>query len=136
MSTLSDVARMLKAVRKEKSWSQDELAHRAGVARTTLARMETMARGDMSVSVLLRLLDAAGYDLKVVARPFSGTCTGGYGRRHTQRAVGGLGMVNFLRGDRRRIPLSVLSFLLPEFRSVDVRGLRQRLLPWLMRRMG
>lgn len=70
MSTLSDVARMLKAVRKEKSWSQDELARRAGVARTTLARMETMARGDMSVSVLLRLLDAAGYDLKVVARPF------------------------------------------------------------------
>ncbi|AXA80677.1 transcriptional regulator (plasmid) [Achromobacter xylosoxidans] len=70
MSTLSDVARMLKAVRKEKSWSQDELARRAGVARTTLARMETMARGDMSVSVLLRLLDAAGYDLKVVVRPF------------------------------------------------------------------
>lgn len=68
MSTLSDVARMLKSVRKEKSWSQDELARRAGVARTTLARMETTARGDMSVSVLLRLLDAAGYDLKVVAR--------------------------------------------------------------------
>lgn len=70
MSTLSDVARMLKSVRKEKSWSQDELARRAGVARTTLARMETTARGDMSVSVLLRLLDAAGYDLQVVARPF------------------------------------------------------------------
>lgn len=70
MSTLSDVARMLKAVRNEKSWSQDELARRAGVARTTLARMETTVRGDMSVSVLLRLLDAAGYDLKVVARPF------------------------------------------------------------------
>lgn len=68
MSTLSDVARMLKSVRKEKSWSQDELARRAGVARTTLARMETTARGDMSVSVLLRLLDAAGYDLKVVVR--------------------------------------------------------------------
>ncbi|AXA80563.1 transcriptional regulator (plasmid) [Achromobacter xylosoxidans] len=69
MSTLSGVARMLKAVRKEKSWSQDEFARRAGVARTTLARMETMARGDMSVSVLLRLLDAAGYDRQVVARP-------------------------------------------------------------------
>jgi hypothetical protein len=29
--------------------------------------METLAKGDMSVSVLVRLLEAAGYDLKVVA---------------------------------------------------------------------
>jgi hypothetical protein len=36
------------------------------VSRTTLARMETLARGDMSVSVLLKLLEAAGYDVKVV----------------------------------------------------------------------
>jgi len=28
--------------------------------------METLAKGDMSVSVLVRLLEAAGYDLKVV----------------------------------------------------------------------
>lgn len=28
--------------------------------------METLAKGDMSVSVLLRLLEAAGYDLKPV----------------------------------------------------------------------
>ena len=28
--------------------------------------METLGRGDMSVSVLVRLLEAAGYDLKVV----------------------------------------------------------------------
>jgi hypothetical protein len=28
--------------------------------------METLARGDMSVSKLLRLLEAAGYDLKTV----------------------------------------------------------------------
>lgn len=37
------------------------------VARTTVARMETLAKNDMSVSVLVRLLEAAGYDLKVVA---------------------------------------------------------------------
>lgn len=42
------------------------MAERAGVARSTLARMETVARGDMSVSALVRLLEAAGYDLKVV----------------------------------------------------------------------
>ena len=66
MTTLAEVADQLKAVRRETGLSQAELADRAGVSRTTLARMETLARGDMSVSVLLRLLAAAGYDLKVV----------------------------------------------------------------------
>ncbi|EPA95377.1 XRE family transcriptional regulator [Pseudomonas sp. G5(2012)] len=28
--------------------------------------METLAKGDMSVSILVRLLEAAGYDLKLV----------------------------------------------------------------------
>ncbi|CAG4892742.1 helix-turn-helix domain-containing protein [Paraburkholderia gardini] len=67
MTTLADVSDMLKDVRHETALSQGELARRAGVARTTVARMETLARGDMSVSVLVRLLEAAGYDLKVVA---------------------------------------------------------------------
>lgn len=66
MTTLSDVAEQLKAARTEAKLTQTELAARAGVARTTLARMESLGRGDMSVSVLVRLLEAAGYDLKVV----------------------------------------------------------------------
>ena len=66
MTNLSDVAEMLKAARKEAGLSQEELARRAGVARTTVARMENLAKGDMSVSALLRLLEAAGCDLKPV----------------------------------------------------------------------
>lgn len=66
MTTLADVAVMLREVRHETGLSQQELARQAGVARTTLARMETLAKGDMSVSALLRLLEAAGYDLKPV----------------------------------------------------------------------
>ena len=66
MTTLADVAELLKDVRREADLSQQELASRAGVGRTTLARMETLANGDMSVSVLLRLLTAAGYDLRAV----------------------------------------------------------------------
>ena len=66
MSTLSDVAQMLQSARRDAGLTQTELAQRAGVARTTVARMETLAKGDMSVSALLRLLLAAGYDLKVV----------------------------------------------------------------------
>jgi transcriptional regulator with XRE-family HTH domain len=66
MTTLADMAEQLKRARQEAGLSQAELAQRAGVSRTTLARMETLARGDMSVSVLLKLLEGAGYDLKVV----------------------------------------------------------------------
>lgn len=66
MSTLSDVAQMLQSARRDAGLTQTELAQRARVARTTVARMETLAKGDMSVSALLRLLQAAGYDLKLV----------------------------------------------------------------------
>ena len=65
---LADVGEMLKQARSDAGLSQKDLAERAGVARTTLARMETLARGDMSVAVLVRLLEAAGYDLRVVKR--------------------------------------------------------------------
>lgn len=66
MTTLFDVAEMLKQARGEARLSQEVLASRAGVSRSTVARMETMAKGDMSVSAFVRLLEAAGYDLKLV----------------------------------------------------------------------
>ncbi|HQP67819.1 MAG TPA: helix-turn-helix transcriptional regulator [Quisquiliibacterium sp.] len=66
MTTLADVAEMLKAARRQARLSQDALAQRAGVARTTVARMENLSKGDMSVSALVRLLEAAGCDLKLV----------------------------------------------------------------------
>ena len=48
VTTLSDVAEMLKTARREARLSQDALARRAGVSRTTVARMETLAKGDMT----------------------------------------------------------------------------------------
>lgn len=66
MTMLANVAELLKQARREAGLSQEELASRAGVARTTVARMETLAKGDMSVSALVRLLEAAGYDLRAV----------------------------------------------------------------------
>ncbi|RQS65525.1 XRE family transcriptional regulator [Burkholderia sp. Bp8963] len=68
MTTLSDIGEMLRETRRAEGLSQKELAERAGIARTTLTRMETLARGDMSVSALVRLLEAAGYDLRPVKR--------------------------------------------------------------------
>ncbi|WP_447588717.1 helix-turn-helix domain-containing protein [Aquipseudomonas campi] len=66
MTSLHDVSEMLKEARRDAKLSQQALASRAGVARTTVTRMETLAKGDMSVSVLVRLLEAAGYELKLV----------------------------------------------------------------------
>jgi len=66
MTTLADVATLLREARREADLSQEQLSERAGVSRTTLARMETLARGDMSVSALVRLLEAAGYDLRAI----------------------------------------------------------------------
>jgi transcriptional regulator with XRE-family HTH domain len=66
MTTLADVANMLRTARQETGLSQEALAQQAGVARITVARMETLAKGDMSVSALVRLMEAAGYDLKPV----------------------------------------------------------------------
>lgn len=73
MTTLADVGEMLKDARHSAGLSQHELAEHAGVARTTVARMETLARGDMSVSALVRLLEAAGYDLRAVKRGYART---------------------------------------------------------------
>lgn len=66
MSTLADVAILLKAARYAAGVSQTELARRAGVARTTVSRMESVAKGDMSVSVLLRLFEALGHEFATV----------------------------------------------------------------------
>lgn len=66
MSNLFDVAEMLKEARREAGLSQTTLARYAGVSPSTVARMETLAKGDMSVSALVRLLEAAGYDLKLI----------------------------------------------------------------------
>ncbi len=66
MTSLYDVSAMLKQARRDANLSQEAIASRAGVSRSTVARMETLAKGDMSVSALVRLLEAAGYDLKLV----------------------------------------------------------------------
>ena len=55
--------------------TQKDLAERAGISRTTLNRMETLAKSDMSVLALLRVLSAAGYELKAVKRGHTRTLT-------------------------------------------------------------
>jgi transcriptional regulator with XRE-family HTH domain len=66
MTTLADLADQLRRARLEAGLSQADLAQRAGVNRMTVGRMENLTHGDMSAMALLRLLEAAGYDLKIV----------------------------------------------------------------------
>lgn len=65
MKDLSDVAATLRQLRKSAGLSQSELSARASVPRVTLARMENVTQGDMSVSTLLRLLTTLGQELQV-----------------------------------------------------------------------
>ncbi|WP_279236706.1 helix-turn-helix transcriptional regulator [Dyella sp. RRB7] len=66
--TLQDVAHKLRQMRTTAKLSQQQLAELAGVTRSTVSRMETVAKEDMSLKVVLRLFDAAGYELHVVKR--------------------------------------------------------------------
>jgi transcriptional regulator with XRE-family HTH domain len=68
MKTLKDVAENLRSIRKEKQWTQAEMAAAADIARVTVARMETQASKDMSLQAVLNILNSAGYELKVSAK--------------------------------------------------------------------
>lgn len=75
MKTLADVGQALQHARLQKRFSQETLAQQAGVSRVTLSRMETAAKGDMSVAALLRLVRALGYELRLVERGHQRTLT-------------------------------------------------------------
>ena len=68
MQNLVEVGQALQQARLQRRLSQEELARRADVSRVTLSRMETAAKGDMSLAALLRLARALGYELKLSER--------------------------------------------------------------------
>lgn len=65
MKNLTDVAETLRRVRKARHWSQADMAQAAGVSRVTVARMETQATNDMSLQAVMKLIESAGYELKI-----------------------------------------------------------------------
>ena len=73
MTTLADVAEQLKGARRQAGLTQQQLAERAGLNRVTVGRMENLANNDMSAAALVRLLEAAGFDVKVVKAGHSRT---------------------------------------------------------------
>ena len=57
MAPIERMAMRIKAERRKRGWSQEELADKAGLSRTYLARLET-ARQDPTLSTLEKLAKA------------------------------------------------------------------------------
>lgn len=66
-TTLDEFAHLLKQLRKEHGWTQDELASRAGIAAKQISRIENAVM-EPKLSTVLRLASALGVTLSVVSR--------------------------------------------------------------------
>ena len=63
------VGRLIKEHRLLEQWTQAELAHRAGVSRTAIARLERIPAPSMQTGVIERVLRALELDLDVTVAP-------------------------------------------------------------------
>jgi transcriptional regulator with XRE-family HTH domain len=60
MLLVTDLAERLRIYRRRHAWTQGELAEKAGVGITTIARIETRDITDPRVSTVRKLADALG----------------------------------------------------------------------------
>lgn len=67
MSWLIEVGQELRAARSAHGLTQVELAKRAGIGRSTIARLETGRLPELGTGALRRLLQTVGLDLRVTA---------------------------------------------------------------------
>lgn len=77
------VGRLVKERRLLEQWTQDELAQRAGVSRTAIARLERMPAASMQTGVIERVLRALELDVDVTVAPGARPLFGG-GAHHLQ----------------------------------------------------
>lgn len=61
-----EMASLIKAQRKARGWSRDELAVRADVSRSQIERIENGRAPDIGLRTLWRLLTALGHDLRAL----------------------------------------------------------------------
>ena len=67
MTTLAELVGRLAVARREQGYSQLELARKAGVSRSTVDLLENGRAHDIGYSRLMRILAAAGLELKLQA---------------------------------------------------------------------
>lgn len=61
-----EIGRALKEHRKEKGFSQEELATAAGMSRVTLSKLESGKIADVSIGAFVRILDSLGKEIEIV----------------------------------------------------------------------
>lgn len=85
------VGRLIKEHRLLEQWTQAELAHRAGVSRTAVARLERIPAPSMQTGVIDRVLRALELDLDVTVAPAERRLFGGrtdHLQDHARDAIG------------------------------------------------
>jgi transcriptional regulator with XRE-family HTH domain len=65
MLALDDLAKAIAEHRKRLGFTQQNLADRAGVSRLLIARLETGRLPEIGAKKLIRILNAAGLDLRI-----------------------------------------------------------------------
>ena len=61
---LDEVGAKIKALRKEKGLTQEQLAAIAGISRVTLGKLERAQLGSITLKTIDIILDALGYELE------------------------------------------------------------------------
>ena len=64
----SELGRQVAQIRKEKAWSQQQLADYAAISRPTLSAFENGRSGEMGLRKLLVILDLLGLGIKLVEK--------------------------------------------------------------------
>ena len=68
MAEPTRLGRRVKRLRERAGWSQHELARRSGVSRSTIAGLETGDRPSLTLENAMKLADALGVSLDLLAR--------------------------------------------------------------------
>ena len=71
MMNLLDFGKIIKSLRKEKNFTQDELASKLGLSRAILSKLENGYLGNISIAILGNILSLLGYEIDIkLTNPF------------------------------------------------------------------
>ena len=70
MDSDAKVGELLKAARRQRGWSQGELAKRSGISQSTIWRIENGLIAEPKIGIMLRLAEALGLDIhQLIGQP-------------------------------------------------------------------
>lgn len=69
--TVSRIAAQIHALRKQRNWSQEQLAERAGIAQETISKLESADFRSLTLKTLQKFCRAFDVDVRISFEPFS-----------------------------------------------------------------